>query len=89
MKDGILLSRGRIIEGMNFIETADFDMLNLGSLGVKTMIPVIDRYSPLAYSLAQHIHWKVAGHRGVETCLRYSLQHVHILQGMSFFKELN
>ena len=88
-KDGILLSKGRIIDGMNFLETADLDTLDLGSLGIKTMIPVIDRYSPLAYSIAQHFHWSVVKHRGMETCLRFSLEHVHILQGMSLFRELS
>ena len=88
-KDGILLSKGRIIDGMNFIETADLDTLNLGSLCIKTKIPVIDRFSPLAYSIAQHFHWTVMQHKGVESCHRYSLEHVHILQGMSLFKELS
>ena len=88
MKDGVLLSKGRILDGMNFLETADLDTLSLGSLGVKTMIPVVDRFSPLAYSLAQHFHWTVAKHRGFETCLRISLEHVHILQGMSLFREI-
>ena len=89
LKDGVLLSKGRIIEGMNFLETADLDTLNLDKLCIKTKIPVIDRYSPLAYSLAQHFHWSIARHKGIETCLRYSLEHVHILQGMSLFKELS
>ena len=89
LKDGVLLSRGRIIDGMNFIETGDMDTVNLDDMCVKTRIPVIDRWSPLAYSIAQHIHWTVAKHRGMESCLRYSLEHVHILQGMSLFKELS
>ena len=89
LKDGILLSKGRIIDGMNFIETAELDMIDLGDLGIKTMIPVIDRYSPLSYAIAQHIHWTVIGHKGMETCLRASLEHVHIIQGMSLFRELN
>ena len=88
MKDGVLLSRGRLIDGMNFQETADLDTLNLGSIGVKTLTPVIDRFSPLAYSIALHIHWTVAKHKGMETCLRMSLEHVRIMQGMSLFKEL-
>ena len=87
-KDGVLLSKGRLLDGMNFLETADLDTLNLGNLGVRTMIPVIDRYSPLAYSLAQHFHWTVAVHKGFETCLRVSLEHVHIIQGMSLFREI-
>ena len=88
MKDGVLLSKGRIIDGMNFLETADLDTLLLGSLCLKTMIPVIDRYSPLAYSIAQHFHWTVTSHKGMETCLRYSLGYVNILKGMTLFKEL-
>ena len=55
---------------------------------MKTMIPVIDRFSPLAFSLAQHFHWSVSKHRGFETCLRMSFEHVHILQGMSLFREI-
>ena len=89
LRDGVRLSVGRIIDGMNFIETSDLDTLNLGDLGIKTMIPVLDRFSPVAYSIAQHLHWNVVKHRGMETCLRVSLQHVHILQGMSLFRELN
>ena len=85
----MLLSRGRILDGMNFLETADLDTLNLGALGIKTMIPVIDRFSPLAYSLGQYFHWKIAKHRGYETCLRMSLEQVHILQGMSLFREIS
>ena len=88
MKDGVLLSKGRLIDGMNFQETADLDTLSLGSIGVKTLTPVIDRFSPLAYSIALHIHWTVAKHKGMETCLRVSLEHVKIMQGMSLFREL-
>ena len=75
VRDGVRLSVGRIIDGMNLLETADLDTLNLGNLGIKTMIPVIDRFSPLAYSVGQHVHWNVVKHRGMETCLRVSLQH--------------
>ena len=89
MKDGILLSKSRIIQGMNFLETADMDTLNLDSIGLKTRIPVLDRFSPIAYSISQYIHWNVAHHKGMETCLRMSLEHVHILQGMSLFREIN
>ena len=87
-QDGILLSKGRILQGMNFLENADLDTLNLGDLGVKTKIPVIDRFSPVAYSIAQYFHWTVCKHKGIESCLRASLQHVHILQGMSLFREI-
>ena len=54
--DGILLSKGRLMEGMNFVETGELGNFNLGSLGVKVKIPVLDRFSPLSYSIAQHHH---------------------------------
>ena len=89
MKDDILFSRGRILEGMNFEQTGGISVTGLGELGIKALTPVIDRHSPLAYCIATHIHWNIAQHKGVETCYRISLQHVTILQGASLFKELS
>ena len=86
--DGILLSKGRLMEGMNFVETGEFENFNIGSLGVKVNIPVLARYSPLSYSIAQHVHWEISRHRGIETTNRLSLQHVSIMQGMNLYREL-
>ena len=58
-------------------------------MGLKSHVPIIDRHSPLAYSIGQHIHWNVSHHRGIETCNRFSLQHCLIMQGMSLYKELS
>ena len=88
MKDGILVSRGRIIDGMNFVETGDLEIPDLMRLGIKAHVPVIDRHSPLAYSIASHVHWELARHKGIETCNRISLTHVHIMQGANLYKEL-
>ena len=63
--DGILLSKGRLLDGMNFSETGEFGDFNLGSLGVKVNIPVLERYSPLSYCIAQYVHWDVGRHRGI------------------------
>ena len=73
--DGILLSKGRLLEGMNFVETGELEHLNIGSLGVKVNIPVLERFSPLSYSIAQHIHWDISKHRGIETTNRITLEH--------------
>ena len=54
--DGILLSKGRLMDGMNFVETGEFENFNIESLGVKVNIPVLARYSPLSYSIAQYVH---------------------------------
>ena len=67
---------------MEFLETAELD-LNLGAMGLRTHLPVLDRYSPLSYSVAQYVHWELAPHRGAETCNRVSLENVQILQGAS------
>ena len=88
MKEGILFSKGRIIDGMNFVQTGGLEVSDLGQLGIKAHIPVVDRHSPLAYSIANHVHWNLAKHKGIETCNRISLGHVNILQGASLYKEL-
>ena len=85
--DGVLLSSGRILNEMEFIQTAELEV-DLGSMGIRTKLPVLDRHSPLAYSIAQYIHWDLAVHRGAETCSRLSMEHVHIIQGAALFREI-
>ena len=87
-RDGILLSKNRMMDCLNYTYTGEISV-DLGSLGIKANTPVLDRHSPLSYSIAQHIHWKLAPHRGMETHHRVALEHVTILQGMSLFKELS
>ena len=50
--------------------------------------PLVDRYSPIAYSIVDHIHWNhpVAKHAGVETVFRYVLQIVFIIDGRDLIK---
>ena len=86
-EDGILFSKSRIHDVLNFIETGDLEVKDLGALNIRAKVPVIDRFSPLSYSIASHIHQSM--HRGAETCYRCSLEQVHILQGFSLFKELD
>ena len=74
---------------MNFRETAELPNLDLGSLGVRVNLPLLERHSPLAYSVAEHIHWDLAKHRGVETCNRISLENVSIIQGATLYKEIS
>ena len=86
-QEGVLLSKGRLLDQMNFQETGELKKLNLGALGVKTRLPLIERFSPLAYSIAEHIHYSVAKHRGVETCTRISAENILILQAPTLYKE--
>ena len=80
--EGILVSIGRISDEMQFKEAAELDV-DLGSLEIKARLPIIDRHSPLAYSIAQYVHWDLAIHCGAETCSRVSLENVWIMQGAS------
>ena len=87
--EGVLLSKGRLLDTMNYRDTGELSGINIGDLGVKPYLPVIDRFSPLAYSIAEHIHWRVAIHKGVETCTRISKENVSIIQAHSLFKEFS
>ena len=39
LKDGILFSKGRIIDGMNFSQTGGIEVADLGNLGLKSHLP--------------------------------------------------
>ena len=88
-KEGVLLSKGRILDGMNYRETGELVNLDLGDLGIKTHLPLLERFSPMAYSVADHVHWDLAKHRGVETCARLSMENVSIMQAHSLFREMS
>ena len=51
-------------------------------------MPLVDRYSPFAYSIVNEVHWhnKVAKHTGVEKTLRYTSQFAHIVEGRELVK---
>ena len=87
-QEQILFSKNRILDTMSFAEMGDLGLSDLPVMGIRSHVPVIDRHSPLAYSIAQHIHWNISHHRGVESCHRFSLQNCFIMQGMSLYKEL-
>ena len=87
-QDGIIYSKSRLLEEMEFKQVTGMEMVHLDPLGVNVKAPLIDRFSPLAYSIAQYIHWKVAKHAGMEMCHRLCLERVHILQGFSLLREL-
>ena len=44
-KDGILLSKNRMIAGLDYINTGELN-INLNSLGIKVHTPELDRHSP-------------------------------------------
>ena len=87
-QNGIILSKNRLLENMEFNKVTGMEMISLDPLGINVKAPLLDRYSPLAYSIAQFIHWEVCNHAAMETCNRTCLERVHILQGFSLMREL-
>ena len=45
--------------------------------------PLVDKYSPFAYSIVNEIHWhnQEAKHTGVEKTLRYTMLYAYIIEG--------
>ena len=77
------------MEGQRFIMTSEFDKDSVGQeVQLDLMTPVLDRFSPISYSIACFIHHEVGKHAGSETCYRLSLSFCHILQGASLFREI-
>ena len=63
-KDGILMSRSRILDCIRFQVAGGLENLeSLFQFGIKSMNPVLDRYSPLSYSIGDYIHRIKANHR--------------------------
>ena len=88
-RSGVLMSRSRLLDGQRFQLAGGLEEQNiLTDYNIKLMTPLLDRYSPLSYSIGNHIHTEVAKHGGYETCYRESLNHCFIIQGLSLFREL-
>ena len=86
--NGILYGKNRLLEGMEFTQVSGMNLKNLDPLGVNTKCPVLDRYSPISYAVAQFIHHELSSHSGMETCNRLALERFHIIQGPSLFREI-
>ena len=68
-KDGILYCRSRILDGQRLLIAGEFPEGSLGrEIGLNMKTPLIDRWSPIAYSVALFIHELVSLHAGYETC---------------------
>ena len=87
-QDGILYYVGRILpnEEINSVGKMATVMLDLSS--ATFFVPIIDKNSPLAYSIINEIHWhhKEAKHAGVETVNRYVLKVCYVINGRDLIK---
>ena len=88
-RDGILFHRGRILDRHRYTQSANFkDISGLIAQDLNVFTPVVERWSPLAYSIGSWIHRDVGQHSGFETSYRHSLDFCYILQGLSLFETL-
>ena len=86
--DGIVYCKSRIEEDQTLRAVGGLeDIVDLQSFtGVNFKVPVIDRFSPIAVSLAYYLHYEVIKHQGAETVYRMSLQYAKILGGRFLMK---
>ena len=89
-KDGILYYNGRILPNqlVNSVTSMSDAMRDLSS--TTFCVPLVDKHSPLAYSIINEIHWyhHVARHSGIETVLRYTLNLAYIIEGREIVKRI-
>lgn len=87
--DGILFSKSRLLEEQTIRKVGELEKLDLKSLtGVGFRVPMLMKESPLAFSIANHLHYQVCKHKGVETTYRISQQYAAIHQGRSLMKDI-
>ena len=93
-KDGIFYSKSRILDGQRVQVAPGFEDLDfLKSFkpfqsGFNLVCPVLDRFSPVSFAIAFYIHNTLYKHRGYESSYRFSLDFVHILEGLRLFREI-
>ena len=88
-KDGVLYSKSRIMEGQRFTQSGGLEQSNiLADQGINIHTPVIERFSPLAYSIAYWVHDILCKHAGYETAHRTSLNFCFIMKGLGLYEEL-
>ena len=78
-RNGILFYTGRVLsENITFRCTLTDVMLDLSSGSF--IVPLVDRHSPVAYSLVDQVHWyhRTSKHSGVETTIRCTMNIAHI-----------
>ena len=81
-RNGVVYYTGRLCNEDISFEGCDSITQKMLDLTKETfVVPVVDRHSPLAYSIVNDVHWyhKTARHSGVETTIRALMTIVHIL----------
>ena len=85
MKDGVLHFTGRILDGQE-VDDVENIMSDLSPLSF--VKPMIDRYSPVAYSIMLYCHQELSTHRNSVTTLRESRNIAFVIQGRDLAIEI-
>ena len=85
-KNGILHYTGRIPDGQTLADPLNaFVDVNI----LHFVQPILDRYSPVAYSVMLHCHANVVQHRSSPTTLRESRSLAYVLKGRDLANEIS
>ena len=89
-QDGIIKYVGRILATDNVTIVGKYTNTMQDLTSTSFCVPVVDKYSPLAYSIINEVHWhsQVAKHSGVETTWRYVLKIAFIIEGRELVKKI-
>ena len=89
-KGDLLIYTGRILPEDEVTITGRFTSAMRDLAGTTFCVPVLDKDSPIAQSLALDVHWNhpVCKHSGVESTLRYILKSAYIIDGRQLVKSI-
>ncbi len=83
--NGVLFYTGRILPSQKFDNKHHLQLSDVCIDLSSSMffVPIVDKYSPLAYALINEVHWHDpdARHSGNETVMRYLLKVAYIIEG--------
>ena len=84
-KDGILYFSGRLLstEGVRAMEEVMFDLSPTSFCR-----PIVDRHSPVAYSIMLETHWRTVHHLSATTTYRESLSIAYTIKGRDLAQEV-
>ena len=85
LRGKILFYSGRILEGQSILDPENV-MSDLEPLSF--VCPVLDRYSPVAYSIMLYTHTMITKHRNVVTTLRESRSIAFVFRGRDLAAEI-
>ena len=85
MKDKVLYRTDRVLQGQKY---DDMENVFVDVEPLMFVKPVIDRYSPLAYSIMLHSHGIGAHHQNAAATIRNSLEIAHIIGGRDLANEI-